>query len=419
MKKHYEDKIKLFTALAGSLSIFSVNTAEAQTIVVRDINPDTMVDAANPIYDLDIDNDGSVDFEISRISSTNNYGTTFFYFKGTGHIGYYMPSAGTSNTHTFVSQNGSDWYVAKLNVGDTTTFTSEYNDNLYTRLFDVSGTDGGTPTLTDDYQWTAGTTDKYVGVQFTIGNQVHFGWVQLSVAADYSTITVEKVAYESSPRALMKAGATVSANAAASVTIDDHGNNADASDIRVTIAKAANEANITTYRAYVVPIAQINSATLDVLQTTAVGNYQDIAKTGSNIITNLSATLKDIYGNDIVEGTAYKVIIESVGDSSTGDALSIPSNTVTLSTMSVITGITSPNTMTGKIYSSGSTVYLTNIEKNCKASIISVTGIEIYNGSINAGDSNIILSGETSGVYIVRLTAADGTSAIQKVMLQN
>jgi len=417
MNKHYEDKIKLFTALAGSLSVFSANTAEAQTIVVRDINPDTAVTAAHPEYDLDIDNDGNVDFSIIQRSSTNYYGVTrtFFYFNGTGHIGYNIPSAGMSNTHTFVSQNGNDWYVAKLNVGDTTTFTSEYNDNLYTRLFEVSGTP---PALTDDYAWTSGTTDKYVGVQFTIGNEVHFGWVQLSVAADYSSVTVKKVAYESSPRALMKAGATVSANAVASVTIDDHANNADASDIRVTITKAADESNITNYRAYVVPLAKISHATLDSLQNMATGNYQDIAKTGNNITTMLSSTLKDIYGNAIVEGTAYKVIVESVGNSTTGDAISIPSNSVTLSTMPITTGVSSQNTMSGKIYSSGSTVYLTDIEKNCKISIVGSTGVEIYKGSVNAGDSNILLSGETSGVYIVRLTAGDGTFAIQKVMLQ-
>jgi hypothetical protein len=418
MKKHYEDKIKLFSALAGSLSIFSANTAEAQTIIVRDINPDTAVTVAHPEYDLDIDNDGNVDFAIIRNTSTNYYGVTrtFFYFNGTGSIGNNIPSAGMSNTHTFVSQNGDDWYVAKLNVGDTTTFTSEYNDNLYTRLFEVSGTP---PTLTDDYAWTSGTTDKYVGVQFTIGNEVHFGWVQLSVAADYSSVTVKKVAYESSPGALMKAGATVSANAAASVTVDDHGNSADASDIRITITKAADESNILNYRAYVVPVSKITHATLDSLQNMAVGNYQDIAKTGNSFTTTLSPSLKDIYGNAIVEGVPYKVIVESVGNSTTGDALATASNSLTLSTIPVTTGVSAQNTIAGRIYSSGSTVYLTDIEKNCNISILSVTGTEIYHGNVNAGNSSVILSGETSGVYVVRLTAGDGTSAVQKVLLQN
>jgi len=400
MKKRYEDRIKLFTAVAGSLSIFSANTAEAQTIVVRDINPDVVVNAANSNYALDIDNDGNVDFHLNKLTIANY---SDFYFRGA--------NTSTNKVQTLVSKS---YVIAELNLGDTTAFGSVYNNSRYTFL---TGANGSPLVHWNDYEWAGGTTDKYVGVQFIIGNEVHYGWVQLSVASDYSSVTINKVAYESSPRALMKAGAMVSANAA-TVTIDDHGNNADASDIRVTITKAADESNILNYRVYVVPVSKITHATLDSLQNMAAANYQNIAKTGSNITTTLSSTLKDIYGNAIVEGTPYNVIVESVGNSSTGDALSAPSNSLTLNNSPVTTGVSSQNTMSGKIYSSGSTVYLTAIEKNCNMSIISSTGTEIYKGSVNAGDSNILLSGETSGVYIVRLTAGDGTFAIQKVMLQ-
>jgi len=406
MKKNYEDKIKLFTAVAGSLSIFSANTAEAQTIVVRDINPDTAVNATHSNYDLDINNDGVVDFYVYKWNG-GNYSA--FYFSGTAYS-----STGTNNNAQTIASHTN--FVAELNLGDTTASASVYNGNRYSILVGAK-VNVSPPVLWDAFQWPAGATDKYVGVRFGIGSEMHYGWVQLSVASDYSSITIKKVAYESSPGALMKAGATVSANAA-TVTIDDHANNADASDIRVTITKAADESNILNYRVYVVPVAKITHATLDTLQNMVAGNYQNIAKTGSNTTTMLSSTLKDIYGNAIVEGTPYKVIVESVGNSTTGDALSAPSNSLTLSTIPVTTGVSSQNTMSGKIYSSGSTVYLTDIEKNCKISIVGSTGVEIYKGSVNAGDSNILLSGETSGVYIVRLTAGDGTFAIQKVMLQ-
>jgi hypothetical protein len=404
MKKHYEDKIKLFSALAGSLSVFSANTAEAQ-IVVRDINPDTAVNVLHSNYDLDIDNDGTTDFFVNKWTD-NTYSS--FYFNGSAYS-----SAGENHAQTLSTKQ---YAIAELNLGDTTSFMSVYNNNRYATLLGASGT----PQVPwDGYQWTAGATDKYVGVQFAIGNVMHYGWIQVSVASDYSYIKISKVAYESSPGALMKAGALVSANALASVTIDDHGNSADASDIRITIPKAANESNITTYRAYVVPASKITHATLDSLQNMAAGNYQDIPKTGNSYTATLSPSLKDIYGNAIVEGTPYKVIVESVGNSTTGDALSPSSNTLTLSTIAVTTGVSAQNTISGRIYSSGSTVYLTDIEKNCNISILSVTGTEIYHGSVNAGNSNVILSGETSGVYVVRLTAGDGTSAVQKVLLQN
>jgi len=191
MQKHYEDKIKIFTAIAGSLSMFSANNAEAQTIVVRDINPDAVVDISAPSYDLDVDNNGTVDFTIRRATYATDQ--VLFYFIGTGSGYDAQPSVGSSNTHTFVSQNGDDWYVAKLNAGDITSISSEYNDNSYTRLFEVNG--DVPPTLTDDYQWTAGSTG-YVGVQFTIGTEMHFGWVEVSVANDYNSVTIKKVGYE-------------------------------------------------------------------------------------------------------------------------------------------------------------------------------------------------------------------------------
>jgi len=406
MKSLYEDKIKLFTALAGSLTVFAANDAEAQTMVTRDISPDVVIDGSNANYSLDIDNDGNADFTIVRRNS--GYGGSFFYFTGTGYIGDNQPAAGMSNAHTFINQNSYDWYVDNLELGDTTSYTTEYNDNPYTRLFEISS--GGV--LTNDYRWVGGETDKYVGVQFSIGSDVHFGWVKLDVSADLQTVTVKEVGYEGAPSALGKAGATTSADMASSAVITDITNNADASDIQLTFDKAANESNITKYRIYVVPAGPVPADALYQLQTTPAASYQNVPKTGSNLTVTLNSSLLDISGDPIVEGTDYMVVVESVGDNGTGDSYTISNNL----TLGLATGTVTVNAISANVYTEGTTVHISNLQKAGVVSIVNTVGSEVYKGNVNSGETSIELANENSGVYFVHITNEDGSTS-QKVLL--
>lgn len=124
---------------------------------------------------------------------------------------------------------------------------------------------------------------------------------------------------------------------ATNVTVTDLDNNADGSDFKVSFNVSINEDAITGYRAYVVKAAA-NSFNLALAETLPASSYVNIAKTGQNISTNLSATLLDVAGNAIVEGEAYLVYILSLanGTNATVNQVSGQSNQITLANTDIL-----------------------------------------------------------------------------------
>jgi hypothetical protein len=53
----------------------------------------------------------------------------------------------------------------------------------------------------------AGTSDKYLGVRFTISGNTHYGWIQVQVPADVTYATITGYAYEDVADAQITAGA--------------------------------------------------------------------------------------------------------------------------------------------------------------------------------------------------------------------
>jgi hypothetical protein len=309
MKKNYNSKLKQYSAIVGGV-VAITNTDAVSQVITRDVDPDAVISGN---YDLDIDGDGNVDFTISKKSY---YGKTHFYFTGVGtNLGDgNKPFAGSSNTHTFVT-SGNDYYVAKLNFGDITSFDTEYNDNVYTRLFQAEGGN-----LTGNFQWTGGTTDKYVGVQFTRNGKVHFGWVKMNVAADYNSVTITEVGYQSTPELFSKAGVTSVVPAVSNIKALITGDAGNPSDVIFSFDKASDESNIVKYRMFIVPKTDSATTTQATVQNLAAGRYYDITPTGSNISTQLPADLTDINGNPIMP-IEYTFFVMSYANATNLDAM--------------------------------------------------------------------------------------------------
>ncbi|HWZ23519.1 MAG TPA: hypothetical protein VNW06_12740 [Cytophagaceae bacterium] len=314
MKKDYKEKLKVYSALAGGILLASANESEAQ-VVYHDISPDTVVNATNPAYTLDLNNDGNIDFSLSRLISGS---TVSFYTNYTN---------ATSNGQAIATQVSGVSFDAKLSLNDTVNSSKNYS--YWALGKDASGVTTGA--------WVGGETDKYLGVRFKDVNGIYYyGWVRLSLAADFSVLTIKDYAYESSPGALIKAGAMSSVPAVTLVTGVDGGNAHNASDLSIGFAKASSETNIAHYRVFVAPTNPPQGTlgfNLDTAQMTAASNlssYYDIAKTGSNIAKSLPASLSDIYGNAIVEGTPYTLYVVSVGNAGYDDALAVSASSVTL-----------------------------------------------------------------------------------------
>jgi hypothetical protein len=144
--------------------------ADAQ-IVYTDVNPDETYTADHDL-ELDLNNDGIVDFTL---------------LIGAGPTRYAVRLAPEMGNEALGSMSGNFFYPFMLNMNDPidpaqTTWNGSANGSYLTMAWVYSA--GGS------YGNWLSATDKYLGLRFFVGTNVHYGWVRLDVAATTSSITV-------------------------------------------------------------------------------------------------------------------------------------------------------------------------------------------------------------------------------------
>jgi hypothetical protein len=191
-----QQRLKAYSAFAGAVAATAgASDANAQ-IIYTDVTPDATVDMTTTTYNLDLDNNGTVDFVFGFYAGVYNYGTMSFPYNLTY---VYTASATTNKVDTLGS--ASDDFPIVHNSGDAIAPTNGWSGSgawllgyAFTSLPYSSG------------NW-LGQTDKYLAVEFAIGTNIHYGWVRLDHAADASSITIKDYAYESMPMLPITAGA--------------------------------------------------------------------------------------------------------------------------------------------------------------------------------------------------------------------
>ena len=204
-----EAKLAKFSAVAGA--VIAGTNVNAQ-IVYQDINPDVIVNLANPNYALDFNNDASPDvtFQIAQINGSTTYSGIPITYQGT----YGAAAAPTGGLQNVIVQTGSassstGSYIGALNTGDAI-------DNAAS--FTSYGLLAGDVTITIPLlgqtlnypigEW-LGVTDKFLGVKFTAGANTHYGWVRMDVSAGADTITIKYYAFNATPDGAINAGQMV------------------------------------------------------------------------------------------------------------------------------------------------------------------------------------------------------------------
>ncbi len=176
----------------GALSVAIAGVAEASgQIVYTDITDFTGGGTVD--YDLDLNNDGIVDFTVDAASfgggaafAVNLYaGTASNSFLGSAPS-YIYPFA--LNSGDAISSGQTSWFDANASSG-TLNFVSCYYGN------------GGS-------NW-CGVTDKYLGLRFQLAGNTHYGWARLDLSASGNSFTVKDYAYNSTPGAPINAGQTL------------------------------------------------------------------------------------------------------------------------------------------------------------------------------------------------------------------
>lgn len=298
------EKLKAYSLAAGALAV--IPGAANANIIYTDENPD-FSGVIGSQYFLDLNNDGNDDFRIWHNGSSNLYIsplTSTNEVLGSGGATFAYPFALTSGAMVSSAAGGF------FNNGFAGGFQSlNYGSCSFGNWCSV--------------------TDRYIGLRFDIGGNIHYGWVRLDVNQAGSVWTIKDYAYEDVATAPIPAGAMGSPGAASvssGVIGADVADNGNGLDLDVTFTAGADETSINEYRIMVVKSA--NAAGFDEPTATAVAaaNYTAVTPTGSPTYQQvLAAGALDVDGDAVTNSVPYVVFVLSEADGVVASTNSISS----------------------------------------------------------------------------------------------
>ncbi len=193
MKKNLQNKLTRYTAAAAA--VVAASGANAQ-VVYTDVNPDVTVDdnqdaGGFSIAGLDLNNDATPDFILAARDST---------YSGTRVRFTLVAPANSSNAIAGETPTAYDYALA-LNSGDMINNTLNWIAATNTMAYNVASANPY------NENWN-GVTDKYLGLQFVVGGNTHYGWARLDVDAIGDVFTLKDYAYNATAGAGLMAGET-------------------------------------------------------------------------------------------------------------------------------------------------------------------------------------------------------------------
>jgi len=196
-KESLNKKLIMYSVAAGmTLSLGAKAHAEIQ---YTNIDPDkTITQAENhETHDflLDINNDGTPEFKLYQTFSFY-YTSSYAYYYSYNSVRQIATNAGLSVMRA-TEENA---YVAALKSNSLISVDQNFNADK------VLGVVSYYDALAEG-MW-PGAGQKFMGVKFKIGENIHYGWIRLSVADNCGSSTVYDYAYEDETGQAIKAGQT-------------------------------------------------------------------------------------------------------------------------------------------------------------------------------------------------------------------
>ncbi len=217
-----------------------------------------------------------------------------------------------------IDSNISNYRIMIVRSAEASKFNLEAANKVSNHYTSVSKSSSGTLTAT------LGSSSRDTSGQL-IQNGISYTAFVLSVA--------NNSAYKNNLSA-SSVSVTLSTSVVAPVitNVEDIANNGNGTDLQVSFNKASNEAFVSKYRIFVVRNADYGSFTLSEANKVASGRYTDVAKTGYNLTQTLASSAKDVKGNAIANGIAYRVFVMGISSNSSAapNALSVASTSITL-----------------------------------------------------------------------------------------
>jgi Secretion system C-terminal sorting domain len=199
MKKTTPQKLSTRLAQYSALTVAIAGIADASgQIVYTDITPDFDQGVGIP-YSLDLNNDGTIDFEIYLSSSSSNLKIKPLLSAN--------EVLGSLSSYYYNSSNSSSYYLYALpyvlSNGDPIS-NSVYGSWINSNSYSASAMDLNYSSCSRG-NW-CGVTDKYLGLRFIIGEDIHYGWARLDVGEDGSFWVIKDYAYNATPNEAINAG---------------------------------------------------------------------------------------------------------------------------------------------------------------------------------------------------------------------
>ena len=175
-------KLKSYSAVAGALAAAS-GAAHAQ-IIYTDVNPDITVGAAG-IYNLDLNNDGLLDFTLQQRSGTIY---TFIQYDVVGvNPEFTLNAVDTLGSEAAHAADAGFTIDSTLNWVDSTVIGTQFPPTAAGLAAVIPGFGSGGNFL--------GQNGKFLPLRFYVEGETFFGWVRLDVASDALSFKVIDYAY--------------------------------------------------------------------------------------------------------------------------------------------------------------------------------------------------------------------------------
>lgn len=189
----------------AALSAAFLGTAVATnaSVVYTDIDPDAAAITGTDVIDIDMNNDGIVDFQFRGTGTS--FSSSYFAFR-TNIAQMYGVNGGAYGFAATSSYGAAGYAVAALNSGDNIGPSGLFNSSTWATVggfFSFSSFGVGYGSAIGPMP---GAGEKFIGVSFDIGGNQHYGWIRIDVAADAGSYTIFDYAYEDQPGVAILAG---------------------------------------------------------------------------------------------------------------------------------------------------------------------------------------------------------------------
>ncbi len=207
MKQHLKLQLSSYSTFAA---IFLLGNDSLGNAVYTDIEPDIVLVSDNELYDIDMDNDGHLDFRVQKLSGS-------FYSYWSDNLSYsnfiiISPLESGNEVAGIKSVINPSYggftlyfpYVIESSqlIDNGLGFQNNYFQILALNISGPSGAIGG--------YWYAGFDEKYIGVRFKDSlNCFQYGWIRCSTTSQAETVIIDSYAFETKCETGIYAGDTI------------------------------------------------------------------------------------------------------------------------------------------------------------------------------------------------------------------